>query len=91
MGILLVYDCCEETTFNNIQNWLKQIDAHAQPNVMKVLVANKSDMPESEKKVSSERGQELADKHGLSFFETSAKSGQNVNEVFQHIATAIIK
>ena len=58
---------------------------------MKVLVANKSDMPESEKKVSSERGAELAEKHGLSFFETSAKSGHNVNEVFQQIATSIIK
>ena len=57
---------------------------------MKVLVANKSDMPESEKKVSSARGKELADKHGLSFFETSAKSGHNVNETFQHIATSII-
>lgn len=29
MGILLVYDCSEEVTFNNIQNWLKQIEAHA--------------------------------------------------------------
>ena len=46
MGILLVYDCTEEVTFNNIQNWLKQIEAHAQPNVQKVLIANKSDLPD---------------------------------------------
>ena len=26
MGIILVYDCTEESTFNNIQNWLKQIE-----------------------------------------------------------------
>ena len=32
-------------------------------------------MPESDKKVNAERGQALADQHGLSFFETSAKSG----------------
>ena len=61
MGILLVYDCTEEVTFNNIQNWLKQIDAHAQPNVKKVLIANKSDMAEEDKKVDSERGKALAD------------------------------
>lgn len=65
MGILLVYDCTEEVTFNNIQNWLKQIDAHAQPNVQKVLIANKSDMPESDKKVDTARGKALADQHGL--------------------------
>ena len=29
MGIILVYDCTEEATFNNIANWLKQIDTHA--------------------------------------------------------------
>lgn len=29
MGILLVYDCAEVATFNNIENWLKQIEAHA--------------------------------------------------------------
>ena len=29
MGIILVYDCTEDATFNNISNWLKQIDTHA--------------------------------------------------------------
>ena len=56
MGILLVYDVTEENTFNNIQNWLNQIDQHALPNVRKVLIANKTDMPESEKKIDSQRG-----------------------------------
>ena len=45
MGILLVYDCTQELTFNNISNWLKQIDAHASEDVMKVLVCNKIDLP----------------------------------------------
>ena len=79
MGILLVYDCTDENTFNNITNWLSQIDQHALPNVQKVLVANKTDMPEGDKKVDSSRGQALADQHGLTFFESSAKTGVNVN------------
>lgn len=54
MGIILVYDCTEEQTFNNIQNWLKQIDQHASSNVAKVLVANKCDR--SDKCIESERG-----------------------------------
>jgi len=45
MGIILVYDCTEEATFNNISNWLKQIDLHAGSDVAKILVANKTDLP----------------------------------------------
>ena len=89
MGIILVYDCTEEQTFNNISNWLKQIDQHASSNVAKVLVANKCDKPD--KVIESERGKALADQHGLAFFECSAKTGYNVQEIFQHIAQIIIK
>ena len=89
MGIILVYDCTEEQTFNNIQNWLKQIDQHASSNVAKILVANKCDKPD--KVIESDRGKQLADQHGLSFFETSAKSGFNIGEVFTHIAKVIIR
>ena len=44
MGIVLVYDCTEEATFNNISNWLKQIETHASEGVTKALVANKTDL-----------------------------------------------
>ena len=53
------------------------------PNVKKVLIANKIDKPENEKKVDSERGKALADQHGLLFFEASAKNGVNVNTIFE--------
>ena len=59
MGIILVYDCTEESTFNNINNWLKQIDSHASSNVAKVLVANKCDKPD--KIIETEKGRTLAD------------------------------
>ena len=58
MGIILVYDCTEEVTFNNIENWLKQIDTHASSGVAKILVANKTDLPN--RTVTSERGLALA-------------------------------
>ena len=59
MGIILVYDCTEEQTFNNISNWLKQIDQHASSNVAKVLIANKCDR--SDKIIETERGKALAE------------------------------
>jgi len=45
MGILLVYDVTQEITFNNVTNWLKQIESHASEDVVKILVANKIDLP----------------------------------------------
>ncbi len=54
----------------------------------KVLVANKCDR--TDKVIDSSQGKALADKHGLTFFETSAKSGLNVNDVFNHIAKVIV-
>lgn len=51
-------------------------------------MANKCDRPD--KVIESERGRALAEQHGLSYFETSAKTGQNVADVFNHIAKIII-
>jgi len=89
MGIILVYDCTEEATFNNIQNWLKQIEVHASVGVAKVLVANKTDLPN--RVITQERGQALAEEFGLKFFETSAKTGSNINEMFFEVADQIVK
>lgn len=46
MGIILVYDCTQDATFKNVTNWLKQIDSHASEDVIKILVANKTDLPD---------------------------------------------
>ena len=46
-----------------------------------ILVGNKSDL-EDKRQVSQEEGQELAEKYGLEFYETSAKTGSNVDDVF---------
>ncbi|PNT76789.1 hypothetical protein BRADI_1g53610v3, partial [Brachypodium distachyon] len=49
MGILLVYDVTDESSFNNIRNWIRNIEQHASDNVNKILVGNKADMDESKK------------------------------------------
>lgn len=58
MGIILTYAVDERNTFNDIENWVKQIKTHASSDVIKILVGNKSD---SEKRqVSYEEGKNLA-------------------------------
>lgn len=44
MGILLVYDVTDKATFENIRNWIKNIELHASNNVNKMLIGNKADM-----------------------------------------------
>lgn len=56
MGILLVYDVTDEQSFNNIRNWMRQIQQHASENVNKVLIGNKCDMLDK-KVVETARGQ----------------------------------
>ncbi|WRX24971.1 Small GTPase - like 10 [Theobroma cacao] len=100
MGILLVYDVTDESSFNNIRNWIRNIEQHASDNVNKILVGNKADMDESKRvcfflllpcahAVPTSRGQALADEYGIKFFETSAKTNLNVEEVFFSIARDI--
>lgn len=61
---------------------------HASPQVEKLLIGNKCDLLDK-KVIETEQGMALAKEFGMAFFETSARSGQNVNETFFHIATLI--
>ncbi len=88
MGIILAYDCTSEDSFNNVRNWVRQIDLHANQNVEKILVGNKCDL-EGKKVIETQQGQELAREFNMGFFEASARTGHNVNETFLHIASSI--
>eukprot|EP00919_Chromeraceae_sp_WS-2016_P057817 GHVR01137031.1.p1 GENE.GHVR01137031.1~~GHVR01137031.1.p1 ORF type:complete len:151 (+),score=2.84 GHVR01137031.1:231-683(+) len=88
MGILLVFDVTSSASFAHMRSWMRQIQKHAAENVDKVLIGNKSDS--AERQVSSEEGEELANEFGISYYETSGKSGGNVNEVFQALAATIM-
>ncbi|XP_057435225.1 ras-related protein RAB1BV-like [Lotus japonicus] len=87
--ILVVYYVSDEASFNNIKIWICNIEQHASDNVNKILVGNKADMDESKKVVPTSKGQALAYECGIKFFETSAKTNLNVEEVFFSITRDI--
>eukprot|EP00494_Astrolonche_serrata_P011502 UN11587 len=66
MGILLVYDVTDETSFQNIRNWMKNIEQHASESVNKILIGNKCDI-ENNKAVDKEDGEKLAKEYGVQF------------------------
>mmetsp|Transcript_19708 Transcript_19708/g.62484 ORF Transcript_19708/g.62484 Transcript_19708/m.62484 type:complete len:220 (-) Transcript_19708:76-735(-) len=89
MGIILVYDATNEESFNSIRRWAVQIAAYGTEGTDRLLVGNKADCDLQHLAVDPSRGQALADEYGIPFLETSAKSGQNVQEAFVAIANAV--
>ena len=84
-GIMLVYDVTNRKSFEAIDAWIAQIHLHAGESVNKVLVGNKSDCDKG-RVVHLEEGEDLAKRYNIPFFETSAKTGLNVDASFHRIA-----
>uniref|UniRef100_A0A8C6HZT7 small monomeric GTPase n=1 Tax=Mus spicilegus TaxID=10103 RepID=A0A8C6HZT7_MUSSI len=80
MGIMLVYDITNEKSFDNIRNWIRNIEEHASADVEKMILGNKCDVNDK-RQVSKERGEKLALDYGIKFMETSAKANINVENV----------
>ena len=87
LGVMLVYDICERSTFDNVTKWLKEVRRHGNKNIVIMLIGNKCDL-EPERQVSKEEGLLYANKNGLfAFEETSAKTSHQVGTCFKRIFT----
>jgi len=75
-------------TFNNVKQWLEEIDRYASENVNILLVGNKSDLVDK-KVVEQSVAKEFASSLGISFLETSTKDSTNVEETFLTLARQI--
>jgi len=79
-GALLVYDISRRDTFGHLTRWLEEARQNANPNMVIMLIGNKSDLERRE--VSYEEGERFAKEHDLIFKETSAKTASNVEDAF---------
>ncbi|KAI8855248.1 ras family-domain-containing protein [Chytridium lagenaria] len=88
IGCILVYDMTRRDTFSHLVSWLEDVKQHGNEEIKTTLIANKADLS-ARRQVSREEGEEFARKHGLIYFEASAKTGQSVEEAFLAVATHI--
>jgi len=87
-GIILVFDCTDMESFNNVKQWLGEIDRYACENVNKLLVGNKTDLVQG-RVVDKSVAQEFADSMSIPYIETSAKNATGVEDAFMLMARAI--
>lgn len=87
-GIIVVYDVTDQESFDNVKQWLSEIERYASEGVHKLLVGNKADLT-TKRVVQTADAKEFADGMGIPFLETSAKDATNVEQAFVTMATEI--
>lgn len=81
---IVVYDITSADTFSRAKTWVKELQRQANPNIVIALVGNKLDL-DTKRAVTEEEATAYAEENSLLFLEASAKSGINVNEIFNEI------
>jgi small GTP-binding protein len=89
-GIILIYDITSRKTYENIKNWVTQIKEEVSDKVNIILVGNKID-DEKNRKVSTEEGEKMAKEIGFDFYETSAKTGINIDSTFNDLVKKTVE
>ena len=84
-AILICFDITDRESFEHIRNWMADIDKFAKEGVLRILVGNKCDL-EHARQIRKEEGNEIANKYGIKYIETSAKDTINIEDLF--ISTA---
>ncbi|KAK8809702.1 hypothetical protein WA158_000645 [Blastocystis sp. Blastoise] len=83
---LVVYDITSRITFNRAKNWVAELQQNSgNPDMVIGLAGNKCDLEQS-REVPVELAQEYAKESGVIYMETSAKTAQNIHELFIQIA-----
>ena len=86
-AVILVYDVTNESSFIAIKDWI-EIIKNSENKAIIALVAQKWDL--QDRVISEEKGKELANELGVEFFEVSAKTGDNIEELFNHLVQQCI-
>ena len=88
-GIIIVFDITNRDSFNNIRNWLYEINKYSE-NVCNILVGNKIDL-DDKREITYKEAKDFADIHNLIYIEVSAKNNINIDNIFEFLSKELIK
>ena len=87
---ILTYDITSESSFAGIEFWIEELKYKVEnENMILCLVGNKCDVSDNERKVSNIKGKNFAEENKMIFYETSAKTGDGIKDLFVTIATKV--
>ena len=78
----IVYDITNRASFDSVQSWIDDCSKQTPKTVLLILIGNKNDLKEK-REVQYEEGAEFAKKRNMIFLETSAKTGNNISDIFE--------
>lgn len=87
-GALVIYDVTNEKSFERLNEWIKSFK-NSRGDEPLLLIGNKVDL-EDKIVVEREEGEEFANKFGMDFIITSAKTGRNVEDAFENLILTIL-
>ena len=88
---LVVYDISSRESFDAVKNWIDDCNNYGPKTQKIILIGNKCDLDSTLRQVSYEEGKEYAEELKIDFYETSALTGQNINDVFNQSASELVQ
>jgi small GTP-binding protein len=88
IGAIVVFALNDSDSFEDLHNWINDLHTYASPNTAVLLVGNKADMVDA-RQVTAAEAESFAQRHAISYLETSALDGRNVAESFCRLTREI--
>ena len=88
-GVIMVYDVTDQSSFDHLTSWIKDVDLYSGEEVTKLLIGNKDDNP-ALKVVDPDQAREFAKDHSMLFMEASAMRSVNVNAAFKLLVAEVM-
>ncbi|MFX0021631.1 MAG: GTP-binding protein [Candidatus Hermodarchaeota archaeon] len=90
-GCLLCYDITRRSSFDNLEEWYQIVSKNAD-NPVFILVGEKADLADIRRSVEIEQAEKFKEKYNIKYFiETSSKSGENNQKIFELLTRIILK
>jgi len=88
---IVMYSITDDESFLRAEKWVSELENLVSPKPIIALAGNKLDLAENGRQIVTEKAAKFAKEHDLIFFETSAKTGENVKKLFVTIAKKLLE